>query len=296
MDSRNIRYSKTEALYSFLRRTGLLISITALGFFLLGRWSSPSIPLLSASDVTKAIDQNKAFAKSPISQLFGSSTINPRLLPPFRDPPAEKRENSAENNYRKEQARSFVGLIWDDIEPYLDLEEYGLSAESIANQRYDYIRGLAASIVLASPEIIEDVSEEIERNLCRDDIKDARLLALLRTAHYIPGVMTSEGIDCVIQRRSREDAVLISALDAWRISGLAKTEGIHAVETGTSNPYILGRISGIKPDSTQAAFASQTSSETNEQKERTADTVIDEIVANQKLGPPPDNSTESVLQ
>jgi hypothetical protein len=114
--------------------------------------------------------------------------------------------------------------------------------EALVAQVSGYSMGAVDALLRVSPEVTGQVSEQIEQRLCDANAKDTELLLLTQIAGGTTGVASSAGVDCVLKRRSKEDLVVWSTLDAWRASGLPKTEAIAELESRAIDKRTLGRL------------------------------------------------------
>ncbi len=132
--------------------------------------------------------------------------------------------------YRVEQSRELVDLVRRSVtRASLFVPPEG-GPEMIANQVAMYQSGWIDSLVRTAPNLVDELASEIERSMCSSETSDAELIVMSRTVSTAPELANSAAFDCLFSKRRGEDVVLWSAVEAWRRSGLPKTDVIAEVE------------------------------------------------------------------
>lgn len=113
--------------------------------------------------------------------------------------------------------------------------------EAIMGHTVQYIQGLADGLSRTAPDLTEHLAEEVKSTLCATNSRPSQQLTMIRLLMAMPTVASEEGFDC-IANRGVEDPVLWNALDAWKASGLPKTEALLRLEQNASDPRTKARF------------------------------------------------------
>jgi hypothetical protein len=138
-------------------------------------------------------------------------------------------DQEAERQYRKRQSKDLVDLLRAHTAEF-EMQNPGLPPEAIANQGLLYLKGWADGVVRTAPDLVDELADELEKSLCDNEASDAILITISRAIIAIPELANSKGFDCLFSRRTREDVVVWTALDAWKRSGLPKSAAITTLE------------------------------------------------------------------
>ncbi len=94
----------------------------------------------------------------------------------------------------------------------------------------------------AQRQVTGELVAAIESRMCSEKTDDAELIVLSRLGAGIPELASSKGLDCVLARHPKEDAVLWSALDAWQINKLPESDAIREVMHTAKDPRTRARL------------------------------------------------------
>ncbi|HEY0713589.1 MAG TPA: hypothetical protein VGF45_13000 [Polyangia bacterium] len=137
-------------------------------------------------------------------------------------------------------AANVVGTIFREIDATFDP---GLSAEGNVVRSTEFIKGWVEAIRFSSSGLIAEIGSVFRRDLCDPISTPHRLFLIGRVLQMVPEAGSSEGFDCIFQKRPVvEDVVFWSVLDAWRISGLEPSAALNDVRTMVSDERTLRRI------------------------------------------------------
>lgn len=120
----------------------------------------------------------------------------------------------------------------------------GRDPQEVLSEVLPYLQGMADAVAQVGPEYAEDFAAEIERSLCDAESSDALRLVMLRLTATSPDFGTSRGYDCVFSRAETSPPLLNTAIEAWRASGLPKSEALD--QLAQSNPDHRLRIEGAQ--------------------------------------------------
>jgi hypothetical protein len=165
--------------------------------------------------------------------------------PPRHEAAARAQAPSAENALLHTQATSRD--LANRLRKRTSLAEHmlpGRDPQEVMSEVLPYMQGMADAVAQVGPEYVEDFAAEIEQSLCDTDSSDALQLVMLRLAATIPDFGTSRGYDCVFARADTSPPLLNTAIEAWRASGLPKSEALD--QLAQSNPDHRLRIEGAQ--------------------------------------------------
>jgi len=197
----------------------------------------------------------------------------PACPPPQRrttaTPSAPKSEDEErEASYRTQQSREIVDLLSERFRAVSAAFPQG-QPEFVADHLRLYQVGLVDGILRTAPELTGPLGKHVESALCDPQAGDAMHMVMARLAGDTPELASPRGFDCIFQRRGKEDVVLWTALDAWRRSGLARTDGLEKLERSASDARTKQRLHpeslrfAPAPDDTAIALRPETETNTN---------------------------------
>jgi len=142
-------------------------------------------------------------------------------------------------------ARELFAMLTAHVDMLARLDPAG-SPESAVDQTGTYLYGSLDAVRIARPELLGELSRRIERSLCDARSTPARLGMAARMILHAPDLGTARGFECFFTRHQVEDALLWSALDAWRASGLPRAEALarierHATDEQTRRRFLSDR-------------------------------------------------------
>jgi hypothetical protein len=143
------------------------------------------------------------------------------------------------------RARELFAVLTAHVDMLARLDPAG-SPESAVDQTGTYLYGSLDAVRIARPELLGELSQRIERSLCDARSTPARLGMAARMILHAPDLGTARGFECLFNRHQAEDALLWSALDAWRASGLPRVEALarierHATDEQTRQRFLSDR-------------------------------------------------------
>ncbi len=154
---------------------------------------------------------------------------------------AAAKEPSPEQQYRREHAKGLIDLLRTK-EAEMAARPHLNEAEQITAEVLPYMMGVADTIVKTSPEIVDELADEIDSTLCDPSARDSRKLLMVRLTMALPDTASSRGYDCVFSRESAEDIVTWTALDALRATDLPKSSAIERLEQVATDERTLRRF------------------------------------------------------
>lgn len=144
-----------------------------------------------------------------------------------------------------QRADRLVELLNHRVRTFPPPEANADGVEGVANATDEYLRGWADSLEAGAPELLQDTARGIERDLCEGDLSDAQTVVYLRFVlreAATRGPVLDRGLRCVLGRRTQEDIVLWTALDAWAKSDLAAAPEWTAWAGRATDPRTLRRL------------------------------------------------------
>jgi len=151
---------------------------------------------------------------------------------PYLVRPAElfvSADEQAVRAYRAQQAKELFGTVRRKLN-MVRIMSPDPNPESLTVQVAEYLEGWTDGVVRGAPDLVDDFANEVQETLCARDPDPALLLVTFRMITSMPELGSAEAFDCIFSERTTEDNVLWSALDAWRASGLPKSEALAALE------------------------------------------------------------------
>jgi hypothetical protein len=222
----------------------LLIGTAGLTMFLVGRSSpAPSRHAGAASDDQTAADEDRA-AGAPAAQADGVG----KHLPTY-DSFALERQRAE----RQRHARSILDSLRLKL---LNLAPVAgnVGIEAAGNAMVPYIQGSLATLRTISPETINELRDALADRACdhvQTDIEE------MFTAHMVLAdrdLGAPRTFDCMLRDRKKEDVVLWTALDAWKVAGRPQVPSIADITSAASDPRTVRRLTDDNP-LRQARFA-----------------------------------------
>jgi hypothetical protein len=113
--------------------------------------------------------------------------------------------------------------------------------EAVANALGPYMAAWADAVVRTAPDLADELAAEMERTLCAADTSDAQSVVVSRAIAYMPELGNGSAFGCVAAR-GKEDAVLWSALDAWRLGTSPMTPELQALASASKDERTLRRL------------------------------------------------------
>lgn len=239
---------------SLFGRAALLCSGLLAGIAIGSRWSSNGAHAASLPSDTddRPTQVEPGVAKTPASR-------NKKIQRPFLIRPADlfvAQDAERDAEYREHQAADLKGLLLSQI----DLLEMGLPGqlpELHANGMAMYQQGVIDAVTRTAPELVDELSAEIERTLCDPNAKQSHQIAMARFVSWMPETASESAFDCVF-KRGQEDIVTWSALDAWRNADVPKSAALLELERKSSDERTLRRLADNPARDDDPAGASST--------------------------------------
>lgn len=150
------------------------------------------------------------------------------------------RDPEEERNYRARQAADLIELLRQQTR----IAERTLGRggpEAVANALGPYLAAWADAVVRTAPDLAEELAAEMEQTLCSSDSSDAQSVVVSRAMARMPELGNGRAFDC-IAARGKEDAVLWSALDAWRLGTSPMTPELQALASASKDERTLRRL------------------------------------------------------
>ncbi|MDD9943852.1 MAG: hypothetical protein OXU20_22615 [Myxococcales bacterium] len=165
---------------------------------------------------------------------------------PFLTRPVDLYEPSdaqAEQRYHEQQSKELVDVLRERV----DIQRLAFpdqSAEAVATPVFTYMTGLLDGVIRTAPDLADELAEQIESSMCDPQARDEHLIALAQMISLTPELANEETFDCLfsIHTRGQENAVLWFGLDAWKASGLPKSNAIAEIEADASDARTLRRF------------------------------------------------------
>jgi hypothetical protein len=185
------------------------------------------------------------------TQRAAESTTEPRkrrrIERPFLVRPVEIFEATdaqAEHRWQEQQSKE----VLDVLRSKLKLERLQFpeqSPEAVATPVFLYMQGLMDGLIRAAPDLVDGLAASIEASVCNPDASQEEIIGLSYITRLAPELANSRSFECIfsIHARGEENAVLWYALDAWKASGLPKTESLVAIERTAKDPRTRERFS-----------------------------------------------------
>jgi len=144
-----------------------------------------------------------------------------------------------------QRADRLVDLLKQRVGTLPPAEAHANGVEGVANATDEYLRGWADALEAGAPELLNDTAHEIERELCDGSLTDAQTIVYLRFVlreAATRGPVLDRGLRCVLGRRTQEDVVLWTALEAWSKSDLAAAPEWAAWAARATDPRTRRRL------------------------------------------------------
>jgi hypothetical protein len=185
-------------------------------------------------------------AKGP-EPITKSVLAQPQVQATPREAPMPPQASSdAEAMHRRSQSKALMQSLGARLK-IAKLAPHATSPEATANEVELYLAGWSDAIMRGSPELIDEMAAEIEREMCEPGAEDAALVVLSRAAARMPDVANARGLECILAR-GREDFVLWTALDAWSASAqrLGESAVLARVEQSARDERTTQRLTAIR--------------------------------------------------
>lgn len=144
-----------------------------------------------------------------------------------------------------QRADRLVEMLNHRVRTFLPPDENPDGVEGVANATDEYLHGWADALEVGAPALIPGTAREIDRQLCDADLSDAQAVVYLRLALRMApprGPSLEHGLRCVLRRRTQEDIVLWTALDAWSKSNLGAAPEWSAWAERAVDPRTIRRF------------------------------------------------------
>lgn len=230
------------------RNAALLIAVLGLGM-LLGAAAQRSSTSAGVPAHDRAEETRSSTATVGEGCRPAASHRNPVDVPRARPvASADVRDPSTQRDYRAHQSEQVLKLMLSRVDAAMSVVPGG-NAEAAAAMVRDYQRGIVDGYLRTTPDLIDELAEQVEQQLCRPDTPTSHLVSMARLIGDVPELAGEAGFDCVFSDRAREDVVLWTMLDAWRNAQLPKTPAMARLEQTTTDERIRARFAE------QAVFA-----------------------------------------
>jgi hypothetical protein len=210
-----------------------------------------SEPKLNAKAVEgAAVETSTARAPSPVPRgKPWNAVVATHELPAKPDPSDEE----AVRTYRAEQAKLVVkGLRSLGVKPEARRFPSVLAAST---QVWPYVEGWMSAIQTVSPEVLEDVGNEIEASLCDPATQPIQQMLLVRMGEHDPLFVSQRGLGCTVERYTKgggtADHVLWKALESWKDANLPVTPELEQLARAQGDERTLDLIGRIRGDIVQ---------------------------------------------
>ena len=213
-------------------RTILGLALLAAGV-LIGRWSSAPPAPARRESCPEASAEPLQRERRAESRHTRAAQTRPFLIRPVE--PCETKDEQADQRYRVQQARELTALL----RMRAAVGEHGnpdAGPEAAANTANEYLSGWVDSVIRTAPDLLDELSAEINASLCADSTSDTELVVFSRAIRVMSELADSRGFDCVLAKHPGEDVVLWSALSAWSASGLPKSDALAKLERSATDP------------------------------------------------------------
>jgi hypothetical protein len=152
------------------------------------------------------------------------------------------KDEAAEQVYRKQQSKDLVDLLRAVVARAEAGARPEWGPEGVANDTAMYLNGWLDGVVRTAPDMLEELSAELEQTMCDEHSSGGQLVVMSRLVTMMPELANPKALDCVFSAHADEDSVLWYGIDAWRRSGLPKSEALANIERNAKDPRTLERF------------------------------------------------------
>jgi hypothetical protein len=192
-----------------------------------------------------ACEQTEAAeAPTPTPPAQKRRTSRSRPAPDYLTRPAElyvATDPLAEQKYQDRQADELLALFDNELRKAALIEQTP-DPEATANRIDEYLRGLSDALLRTAPDLADSLSTKVEARICTAETSATKLMVLSRFMHSMPEVASEKAFDCAVSRNPEENVVLWAMLDAWRDSGLPKSDALARMQSAARDPRTQRRF------------------------------------------------------